>query len=86
LLDAIGAVDPPEHRRGQLEREIIALLPDSPWTRECARLRCLRGIDALIAVGLCAEIGDFARFPKAALLLHDLGLTPGTRGESATEL
>src|SRR5580693_1008759 len=29
--DAIGAVDALEHRRGQLESEIIALLPDSPW-------------------------------------------------------
>src|SRR5580704_15324519 len=29
--DAIGAVDALEHRRGQLEKEIIALLPDSPW-------------------------------------------------------
>src|SRR3984885_2409687 len=31
LQDAIGAVDALEHRRGQLEREIIARLPASPW-------------------------------------------------------
>lgn len=83
LLDAIGAVDALEHRRGQLEREIIVLLPDSPWRVEAGRLRCLRGIDTLTAVGLCAEIGDFARFPKAASLMHYLGLTPSenTTGE-----
>jgi transposase len=83
LLDAVGAIDALEHRRDQLEREIIALLPAAPWAREVGRLRCLRGIDTLTAVGLCAEIGDFARFPKAASLMHYLGLTPSedTTGE-----
>ena len=33
-----------------------------------ARLRCFRGIDTLSAAGLCAEVGDFARFPKPTLL------------------
>jgi transposase len=84
LQDAIGAVDALEHRRCQLEREIIALLPASPWAIQVGRLRCLRGIDTLTAVGLCAEIGDFARFAKATQLMHYLGLTPSedTTGES----
>ena len=84
LQDAIGAVDALEHRRGQLEHEIIALLPASPWAVQVGRLRCLRGIDTLTAVGLCAEIGDFERFAKAAQLMHYLGLTPSedTTGES----
>jgi transposase len=84
LLDAIGAVDALEHRRGQLEREIVALLPGSPWALEASRLRCLRGVDTLTAVGLCAEIGDFARFAKPAQLMHYLGLTPSedTTGQS----
>jgi len=83
LTDQIGAVDVLEHRRDQLEREILALLPGSPWAREVGRLRCLRGVDTLTAVGLCSEIGDFARFPKAASLMHYLGLTPSenTTGE-----
>ncbi len=76
LLDAIGAVDALEHRRDQLEREILTLLPDCPWALEVGRLRCLRGIDTLTAVGLCAEIGDFARFAKAGQLMHYIGLTP----------
>ena len=29
-----------------------------------ARLRCFRGIDTLSAAGLCAEVGDFGRFPQ----------------------
>ena len=84
LLDAIGAVDALEHRRGRLEREILALLPDAPWALQAGRLRCLRGIDTLTAVGLCSEIGDFARFANAPQLMHYLGLTPSedTTGES----
>jgi transposase len=83
LLDAIGAVDVLEHRRERLERELIALLPGSPWATQVGRLRCLRGIDTLTAVGLSAEIADFARFAKAAQLMHYLGLTPSedTTGE-----
>ena len=27
-------------------------------------MRCLRGVDTLTAVGLCAEIGDFERFAR----------------------
>jgi transposase len=44
--------------------------PQSP------RLRCLRGIDTLTAVGLCAEIGDFERFAHAEQLMSYLGLVP----------
>jgi transposase len=76
LLDQVGAVDALEHRRDQLEREILGLLPSSSWCTEVGRLRCLRGIDTLTAVGLCAEIGDFARFQKPGQLMHYIGLTP----------
>jgi transposase len=62
MLDARGAIDTLAHRRDQLEREIAAMLPGSPWAIQAARLRCLRGIDMLTAVGLCAEIADFERF------------------------
>jgi transposase len=76
LADAIGAVDTLVHRREALEREIIARLPESPWQVQVARLRCLRGIDTLTAVGLCAEVGDFERFARAGQLMHYLGLVP----------
>jgi hypothetical protein len=48
--DACGAADALVHRRDRLEREIVALLPDSPWQLQVARLRCLRAIDTLSAV------------------------------------
>jgi transposase len=76
LTDAIGAIDALVHRRDQLERAIVALLPGSPWATQAGRLRCLRGVDTLTAAGLCAEIGDFARFAKAGQLMSYVGLVP----------
>jgi len=76
LADAIGAVDALVHRRDQLDRQITAMLPDSPWAVQAARLRCLRGVDTLTAAGLCAEIGDFERFARAEQLMSYLGLVP----------
>ena len=76
LTDYRGAIEALLHRRAELERQIGSLIPGSPWEREIARLRCLRGIDALSAVGLCAEIGDFARFARAGQLASYVGLVP----------
>ena len=76
LLDAKGAIDVLAHRRESLEREIIAILPSSPWREQIGRLRCLRGIDTLSAVGLCAEVGDFERFAKPTQLMSYIGLVP----------
>jgi len=74
--DAVGAVDALVLRRDALEREMTALVPESPWATEINRLRCLRGIDTLTAFGLAAEIGDFARFPRPEPLMSYLGLVP----------
>jgi len=76
LLDAQGSIEALCHRREHLEREIVAILPSSPWSREVGRLRCLRGVDTLTAVGLCAEIGDFERFARAEQLMSCVGLVP----------
>ena len=75
-FDARGGSDALCDRRDQLGREIIALLPASPWQVHIGRLRCLRGIDTLTAVGLCAEIGDFERFASAEQLTSYVGLVP----------
>jgi transposase len=84
LMDMEGVIDVLEHRRAHLEREIVAILPTSPWATQVGRLRCLRGIDTLTAVGLCAEIGDFERFARAEQLMSYLGLVPSesTTGSS----
>jgi transposase len=76
MLDARGAIDALSHRRDGLEREIVGMLPTSPWTVQVGVLRCLRGVDTLTAVGLCAEIGDFERFARAEQLMSYVGLVP----------
>ena len=47
-------------------------------------MRCLRGIDTLTAVGLCAEIGDFARFARAGHLMSFVGLVPSEHSSGQT--
>jgi transposase len=84
LLDYRGAIDALVVRRETLERTIAELVPASPWAEQVARLRCLRGIDTLSAVGLCAEIGDFARFERAAQLMSYLGLVPSENSSGQT--
>jgi transposase len=76
LLDYRGAVDALVHRRGELERAIVAAVPGSAWAELVGRLRCVRGIDTLSAVGLCCEIGDFARFARAGQVMSFVGLVP----------
>ena len=76
MSDYLDAVRSLMVRRERLEREISALVPDSPWARDVARLRCLRGIDTLSAVGLCVEIGDFHRFGRPGMLMSFLGVVP----------
>jgi len=74
MLDVQGAIDALMHRRDALDREIVALLPALPWAVQAGRLRCLRGIDTLTAVGLCSEIGDFEPFARAEQLMSHVGL------------
>jgi transposase len=76
LLDVRGAIDALVHRRDGLERQIVAMIPSSPWRTQVGVLRCLRGVDTLSAVGLCAEVGDFTRFGRAEQLMSYLGLVP----------
>src|SRR5262245_17477286 len=84
LLDYVGAIDALLVRRETIEKLIGELVPGSPWARSVGRLRCLRGIDTLSAVGLCAEIGDFARFERPGQLMSYLGLVPSEHSTGQT--
>jgi transposase len=79
FVDYLVAVDGIAQRRGVLDRTIDELVPESPYAEPIARLRCFRGIDTLSAAGICAEVGDFARFRKPKLLAGHLGITPSER-------
>jgi transposase len=63
-------------RRDRLDRLIAEQATRQPWAPTVARLRCLRGVDTLTAVGLLAEIGDVAAFGHPKQLASYLGLVP----------
>lgn len=75
FADYLAAQDMLVSRRDRLEAELRDIVPETPWAQTIARLRCLRGVDTLSATGLCAEIGDFARFEPERLASY-LGLVP----------
>jgi transposase len=72
----LHAVDLVDARIEQLERAIREVAEQEPWRQLVARLRCLRGIDTLTALGLVAEIGDFSRFTCAEEFMAFVGLVP----------
>jgi transposase len=76
FTDYLHAHDVLLARRERVERELEQLAQISPWPDTIARLRCLRGINTLSALGLCAEVGDFERFAHPDALSAYLGLVP----------
>jgi transposase len=76
IADYLHAHDVLLARRGRIEAELEQLAACSPWTATIARLRCLRGIDTLSALGLCAEVGEFDRFEHPDSLACYLGIVP----------
>jgi hypothetical protein len=63
-------------RRDRLDRLIAEQAQDEQWAALVGRLRCMRGIDTLTAVGPIAEIGDFTAFEHPKQLASFLGLVP----------
>jgi len=76
IADYLHAHDVLLARRHRIESELEQLAACSPWATTIARLRCLRGIDTLSALGLCAEIGEFDRFEHPDSLSAYLGIVP----------
>jgi len=72
----LHAIDLVDARIEQLERAIRATAEQGPWRELVARLRCLRGIDTLSALGLVRDISDFDRFNSAEELMAFVGLVP----------
>ena len=63
-------------RRDRVEADLAQLALTAPCAHTVARLRCLRGIDTLSALGLCAEIGEWGRFDHPDQLSAYLGIVP----------
>ena len=76
LADYLHAHDVLIARRDQVEADLAQLALGAPCAQTVARLRCLRGIDTLSALGLCAEIGEWERFDHPDQLAAYLGIVP----------
>ena len=76
FADYLHAHDVLVARRDRVEHDLGEIAAGSGWAAVIARLRCLRGIDTLSALGLCAEIGDWRRFEHPDRLASYLGLVP----------
>ena len=63
--DYLLACDLLDRRIEALERQIDEWADHEAFRELVGRLRCLRGVDTLTAIGLVAEIGDFSRFKTA---------------------
>jgi transposase len=59
-----------------LDAQLEQIAEREPWGWQVDRLRAFRGIATLTALGLIAEIGDFARFSHPRELASWLGITP----------
>jgi transposase len=80
----LHALDLVERRIEQLERDLDHAAHHGPWAELVARLRCLRGIDTLTALGLVAEIGsDWSRFRTAEQFMSYVGLVPSEHSSGA---
>jgi transposase len=76
FADYLAAVHAIAQRRQTLVQTLEQLVPLCPHAEAIARLRCFRGVDTLTAAGLCAEVSDFARFPRPKQLWGFLGIVP----------
>ncbi|HYN63044.1 MAG TPA: transposase, partial [Candidatus Limnocylindrales bacterium] len=71
----LHTLDLVDRRVEVLERQVDAAAKDGPWAELVARLRFLRGVDTLTALGLVAEIGtDWSRFKTAEQFMSFVGL------------
>ena len=76
LADYLHAHDVLIARRDQVEADLAKLALTAPCAGTVARLRCLRGVDTLTALGLCTEIGEWERFDHPDQLSAYLGIVP----------
>jgi transposase len=79
FADYLAAVELLADRRRTLIATLEHQIPESTHAPVISRLRCFRGIDTLSAAGLCAEIGDWTRFPRPKHVSGFLGIVPSER-------
>ena len=73
--EALDAVFSVHARRDRLDTAIDEMAETEPLAGPVGRLRCLRGVSTLTAVGLCVEVADWHRFTGSTIGSY-LGLVP----------
>jgi transposase len=73
------AIEEAEARRDRLAREMEDLVPNWSLASVVRAIQAMRGIAAISAITLVAEIGDFRRFASPKQLMAYLGLVPSER-------
>jgi transposase len=65
-----------EQRIERIDAKVIGTAQSEPYKERVDQLRCLKGIDYIIALSLVCEVGDFRRFKNASSFMSYLGLVP----------
>ena len=68
-----------------VDQELVRVAETDPYKATVGRLRCLRGIDTLIALTLIAELYDFKRFGRAAEFMAFVGLVPSEHSSGSKQ-
>jgi transposase len=77
--ELVQAVEEAKARRDRLAKQMQELLPSWSLAKVVVAIQALRGIAAISAMTLVAEIGDFHRFADPRQLMAYLGLCPSER-------
>ncbi len=81
--ELVQAVEEAQARRDRLVKQMLELLPSWSLAKVVAAIQALRGVAALSAITLDAEIGAFPRFANPRELMAYLGVTPSERSSGA---
>ena len=76
LSQMLTHLDGLDRQLAALDAQLEQIAEREPWGWQVDKLRAFRGIATLTALGLIAEIGDFARFAHPRELASWLGITP----------
>jgi transposase len=80
----VQVVEAAQARRDRLTAQITAMLPDWTLAPVVAELQAMRGMAAVNAATLIAELGDLSRFANPRQLMAYLGLVPSEHSSGAS--
>ena len=72
-------------RLSLMDRKLKELEDDKEIAEDVKKLKCICGIDTIVAVGLIAEVGDFNRFSSAEKIASYTGLCPGRHSSGLSD-